>query len=55
MNILDIKVRPNNKDECFQVHGTTNEYWVLCTLDDSCPAEWKKEIASMTGEDFSGC
>jgi len=55
MDPKDIDVYPNEKDECFMVHGVANEWWLLCTVDNSCPAEWKGIIANNTKDDFGGC
>jgi len=27
------------------VHGVANEWWLLCTVDNTCPADWKSKIA----------
>jgi len=55
MDPVEIKVSPNKKDECFMVHGIENEWWLICTVDGSCPAEFKGAIANKTHDDFPGC
>ena len=38
-----------------KVHGVENEWWVICSVDGSCPGDFKGLIANKTHDDFPGC
>jgi len=37
------------------VKGSVNEWWVVCSEDGTCPADWQTAISTATKDDFPGC
>jgi len=37
------------------VKGSVSEFWLICSEDGSCPADWQTAITAVTKDDFSGC
>lgn len=37
------------------MNASANEWWVLCSVDSSCPEAWKTALAKQLKLDFSGC
>lgn len=42
-------------DSCFAVRGDGNEYWILCSVDGSCPEAWLKALYTIFDTPFPGC
>jgi len=55
MDPKDMDATPNKKNDCFMVNASANEWWVLCSVDSSCPEAWKTALAKQLKLDFSGC
>lgn len=51
------KFSPNPTDNasCFEVTGSADEQWLLCSTNGMCPNVWKTELTKLFGGDFMGC